>query len=323
MARLLSKAVYRANAPISTVPAPCAASGGAAASEAAATNRMARVIMRILLACALRGNENHTIGRPRAVDAGRSRVFQDLDAGDVRRRETRERAAERPGRDRDTVDDEQRIVVPRVAADAAVAADAELITAVGQPGDVEARHAPQHLLHLRHAGVGLAGHHGGHGAGGGRGCLFRPRRGAPAAERDGNHESEAAPRVPGSVPRVLLGQRVPVQLIPGNRHVVHAYASKVVARAQHARLVAPRPLLDSIDLVAVVRPRRPVEPVGTGKGDVDARGGLTQDLGGGDPAAPREEAAVFGGHLPASPLAVPGAPAPAAAQGLLAVRTGE
>src|SRR5213078_4545730 len=155
MARLLSKSVYRANAPISTVPAPCAASGGAAASEAAATHRMARVIMRILLACALRGNDDHTISRPRAVDAGRSRVLQDLDAGDVRRRETRERAAERPRRDRDTVDDEQRIVVPRVAPDAAVAADAELITAVGQPGHVQARHAPQQLLHLRHAGVGL------------------------------------------------------------------------------------------------------------------------------------------------------------------------
>src|SRR2546430_15224543 len=98
MVRLLSKSVYRANAPISTVPAPCAASGGAA-SSAPATNRMARVIMRILLACALRGNDDHTVGRPRAVDAGRSRVLQDLDAGDVRRRETRERAAERPGRE--------------------------------------------------------------------------------------------------------------------------------------------------------------------------------------------------------------------------------
>src|SRR5947207_12004812 len=133
MARLLSKSVYRANAPISTVPAPCAASGGAAASEAAATNRMARVIMRILLACALRGNDDHTIGRPRAVDAGRSRVFQDLDAGDVRRRETRERAAERPGRDRDAVDDEQWIVVGGVAANAAVAADVGRIAPVRTP----------------------------------------------------------------------------------------------------------------------------------------------------------------------------------------------
>src|SRR2546423_5957764 len=126
MARLLSKSVYRANAPISTVPAPCAASGGAA-SSAPATNRMARVIMRILLACALRGNDDHTVGRPRAVDAGRSRVLQDLDAGDVGRRETRERAAERSRRDRDAVHDEQWIVVGGGGAGAAVAADAERV----------------------------------------------------------------------------------------------------------------------------------------------------------------------------------------------------
>src|SRR5204862_3140862 len=134
MARLLSKSVYRANAPISTVPAPCAASGGAAASVAAATNRMARVIMRILLACALRGNDDHTVGRPGAVDAGRPRVLQDLDTSDVGRREARQRAAERSRRDRDAVDDEQRIVVAGVAADAAVASDAELIAPVGEAG---------------------------------------------------------------------------------------------------------------------------------------------------------------------------------------------
>src|SRR5437763_5753866 len=202
MARLLSKSVYRANAPISTVPAPCAASGGAAASEAAATNRMARVIMRILLACALRGNDDHTISRPRAVDAGRSRVLQDLDAGDVRRRETRERAAERSRRDRDTVDDEQRIVVSRVAPDAAVAADAELIAPVRKPGDVQTRYTPQQLFHLRHPRVGFARHHGRHGAGRRRGGLLRSRRGAPATERDDDDEPAAATghvSSPGSV----------------------------------------------------------------------------------------------------------------------------
>src|SRR2546421_11093477 len=142
MPRLLSKSVYRANAPISTVPAPCAASGGAA-SSAPATNRMARVIMRIPLAGALRGNDDHTVGRPGAVDAGRPRVLQDLDTSDVGRREARQRAAERSRRDRDAVDDEQRIVVAGVATDAAVASDAELIAPVGQPGHGQTRHPPQ------------------------------------------------------------------------------------------------------------------------------------------------------------------------------------
>src|SRR2546421_9200282 len=99
MARLLSKSVYRANAPISTVPAPCAASGGAA-SSAPATNRMARVIMRILLACALRGNDDHTVGRPRAVDAGRPPVLHDLDTTDVVPLQARQRAAQRSRRGR-------------------------------------------------------------------------------------------------------------------------------------------------------------------------------------------------------------------------------
>src|SRR5437762_3037226 len=203
MARLLSKLVYRANAPTSTVPAPCAASGGTAASDAAATNRMARVIMRILLACALRGNDDHTVGRPRTVDAGRSRVLQDLDAGDVGRRETRERAAERSRRDRDAVDDEQWIVVGGVAANAAVAADAELIAPVRKPGDVQTRYPPQQLFHLRHPRVGFARDHGRHGAGSRRGGLLRSRRGAPAAERDGSDDEPAAisrhVSIPGSV----------------------------------------------------------------------------------------------------------------------------
>src|SRR5256714_15647579 len=108
MARLLSKSVYRANAPISTVPAPCAASGGAA-SSAPATNRMARVIMRNLLASALRGNDDHTVGRPRAVDAGRPRVLQDPDTSDVGRPEAPQPGGLRSPPDRDAVDAQPRV----------------------------------------------------------------------------------------------------------------------------------------------------------------------------------------------------------------------
>src|SRR2546428_5635138 len=107
-----------------------------------------------------------------------------------------------------------------------------------------------------------------------------------------------------SVSRVLFEQAVPVQLISGNRHEVHAYATQVIGRVQHARLVAPRAVLDGISLVAVVRPRRPVEPVGTGEGDVDAGGGPTQDLGRDHPAAHVEEALLFVRHFDTALVAV-------------------
>src|SRR5205823_11951836 len=109
-----------------------------------------------------------------------------------------------------------------------------------------------------------------------------------------------------SVPRVLFEQTVPVQLIPGNRHEVHAYVAEVVFRVlvQLARRVAPCAVLDGSGLVAVVRPGTAVEPVGTGKGDVDAGGRPAQDLGRDHPATHVEEPLLLERHFDTALVAV-------------------
>src|SRR5256886_11908999 len=62
--------------------------------------------------------------------------------------------------------------------------------------------------------------------------------------------------------------------------------------------------LDGSGLVAVVRPGTAVEPVGTGKGDVDAGGRPAQDLGRDHPATHVEEPLLLERHFDTALVAV-------------------
>src|SRR5437773_10249575 len=104
----------------------------------------------------------------------------------------------------------------------------------------------------------------------------------------GHTRRAARAQLPMSVTEswILAEHRVPVQLIPRDRHEVH--------------LVVPGPALDAVRLVAVIRPRTPIRGAGPVGEDVDPERVLVEHLRRDHPAPRVEEALLLERHLDAS-----------------------
>src|SRR2546430_3356131 len=161
-----------------------------------------------LLSSTFRGNDDHSVGAARAVLARGTCILQRFDPSDVGGRDIGERRG--AGRARDAVDHDQWVVVARIATDAAVAPDADLVGSIRQGRHLEPRHAAQQLFHATHARIGFARDDGGDRAGARRGVVRRRRRRPPAPgeqhEPDPSRDPHGqllrpwplAPSIPGS-----------------------------------------------------------------------------------------------------------------------------